>query len=121
MNFFPSRAAPYSQAVTHVTQRSWAFSALPVSADYDSSMDNGAPITVTLDPRLREWAEHLVATGKAQSVSDLINEALSERYTQYRNDLAYVRERASHADQDRVSRMREHIDAQASSLGLNDE
>jgi hypothetical protein len=45
-------------------------------------MNKKVPITVTLDPRLREWAEH--------------------------------------ADEDRVTRMRAHIDAQAAALGLSD-
>lgn len=83
-------------------------------------MNKKVPITVTLDPRLREWAEHLVATGKAPSISAVINDALTASYTQHKRGLALLRERAEHADEDRVARMRAHIDAQAAALGLND-
>jgi Arc/MetJ-type ribon-helix-helix transcriptional regulator len=82
-------------------------------------MNKKVPITVTLDPRLREWAEHLVATGKAPSISAVINDALTQSYTQHKRGLALLRERAGHADEDRVARMRAHIDAQAAALGLS--
>jgi Arc/MetJ-type ribon-helix-helix transcriptional regulator len=91
-----------------------------VTADYDSYMNKKVPITVTLDPRLREWAEHLVATGKAPSVSAVINDALTVSYSRHKRGLALLRERAEQGDEERVARMRAHIDAQAAALGLND-
>jgi hypothetical protein len=53
--------------------------------------------------------------------SAVINGALTESYTQHKRGLALLRERAEHADEDRVARMRAHIDAQAASLGLSDD
>ena len=82
-------------------------------------MNKKVPITVTLDPRLREWAEHLVATGRAPSISAVINEALTESYTQHRRGREVLRERADHADSARVRRMRAHVDRQAAELGLS--
>jgi Arc/MetJ-type ribon-helix-helix transcriptional regulator len=90
---------------------------LPV---YDSYMNKKQPITITLDPRLREWAEHLVATGKMPSISAVVNEAMSASYAQHRRGLALLRERAEQADKDRVARMRAHIEAQVAVLGLED-
>lgn len=83
-------------------------------------MNKKQPITITLDPRLREWAEHLVAAGKMPSISAVINEALSASYAQQKRGLALLRERAERADQDRVARMRTHVEAQVAALGLED-
>ena len=83
-------------------------------------MNTKMPITVTLEPRLREWAEHLVATDKAPSISAVINDALAESYAQRKRRLALLRERAEHADEDRVGRMHAHVEAQAAALALND-
>jgi len=83
-------------------------------------MNKKVPITVTLEPHLREWAEQLVATGKAPSISAVINDALAESYAQRKRGLALLRERAGHADEDRVDRMRAHVDAQAAALELTD-
>jgi len=96
-----------------LTQRPSTFSVLSVITDYDSYMNKKVPITGTLDPRLREWAEHLVATGKASSISAVINDALTESYNQHKRGLALLRDRAGQADEDRVARMKAHIDAQA--------
>jgi Arc/MetJ-type ribon-helix-helix transcriptional regulator len=84
-------------------------------------MNKKQPITITLDPRLREWAEHLVATGKMPSISAVVNEALSTSYAQYKRGIALLRDRADNADEDRVARMRAHIAAQAVALGLGDQ
>jgi Arc/MetJ-type ribon-helix-helix transcriptional regulator len=62
------------------------------------------PTTVTLDPRLRPWAEHLVAVGRAPSVSAVINDALAESYTRHRRSQTMLRQRAAHADQVRPRR-----------------
>jgi Arc/MetJ-type ribon-helix-helix transcriptional regulator len=83
-------------------------------------MNKKQPITITLDPRLREWAEHLVATGKMPSISAVVNEALSASYAQHKRGLALLRERAEQADQDRVARMRAHVETQVAALGLED-
>jgi Arc/MetJ-type ribon-helix-helix transcriptional regulator len=82
-------------------------------------MNKKMPITITLEPRLREWAEHLVATGKAPSISAVVNDALTTSYAQHKRGLALLRERAEHADKDRVERMRAHVEAQAAALGLS--
>jgi len=111
----------YDQMNSCSTQHPLTFSVVSLVASYDSYMNKKVPITVTLDPRLREWAEHLVATGKAPSISAVINDALTESYTQHKRGLALLRERAEHADEDRVARMRAHIDAQAAALGLSDD
>lgn len=89
-------------------------------APYDSCMNKKQPITITLDPRLREWAEHLVAAGKAPSISAVVNEALSASYAQHRRGLTLLRERAGQADGDRVMRMRAHVEQQVAALGLDD-
>jgi Arc/MetJ-type ribon-helix-helix transcriptional regulator len=83
-------------------------------------MNKKVPITVTLEPHLREWAEHLVDTSKASSISAVINDALAKSYAQHKRGLALLRERAENADEDRVGRMRAHVDAQAAALELND-
>lgn len=84
-------------------------------------MNKKLPITITLDPRLREWAEHLVATGKAPSISAVVNDALSASYAQHKRGLALLRDRAERADEDRVARLRAHVDAQAAAFELGSE
>lgn len=76
-------------------------------------------LTVTIDPRLFAYAEHLVASGKATSVSAVINDALSERAERDRRierRWEEVTAGASDADRARAARMRAHIDAQAEQL-----
>jgi hypothetical protein len=51
---------------------------------------------------------------KAPSISAVINDALAESYAQHKRDLALLRERAEHADEDRVDRMRVAAVADAS-------
>lgn len=116
---FPMHSIFCDRVATGPAQRPWAVSVLSVIADYDSYMNKKVPITVTLDPRLREWAEHLVATGKAPSISAVIHDAMTESYSRHKRGLALLRERAEHADEARVARMRAHIDAQADALGLD--
>ncbi len=41
-------------------------------------------MTVTIDPHLAAYAEHLVEVGKAPSVSAVVNDALAERVTRDR-------------------------------------
>ena len=82
-------------------------------------MNEKVPVTVTLDPGLRQWAEHLVAAGRAPSISAVINDALAQSHARHRRSRWLLRERAEHADQARVRRMRARADAQAAALGLN--
>ena len=65
-----------------------ADSATPVGAtrvyvgahEYDSSMsDRKARLTITVDSHLSSYAEHLVASGHATSVSAAFNEAMAEK------------------------------------------
>jgi hypothetical protein len=81
-------------------------------------MAENTPITVTPDPGLRRWAEHLVAADRAPSISAVVNNALTESYARHRRSWGLLRERVEHADQVRVGRMRTHVDAQAAALGL---
>jgi Arc/MetJ-type ribon-helix-helix transcriptional regulator len=57
-------------------------------------MAKKVPIAVTLDPWLRRWAEHLVATGRARSVSAVINNVLTQSYIRHRRSQGLLRERA---------------------------
>jgi hypothetical protein len=81
-------------------------------------MTKKVPITITLDPGLRQRAEHLVATGKARSISAVVNNALIESYTRHRRCQGLLHQRAEHADKTRVGRMRAHVEAQAAAFGL---
>jgi Arc/MetJ-type ribon-helix-helix transcriptional regulator len=88
---------------------------------YDSCMsEKKQPITITLPPDLRRYAEDLVQAGKAASISAVISEALSEKANRDRRALAAVRAKAAQANKERVARMRAHIEAQAAALGFRD-
>lgn len=57
-------------------------------------------VTVTLDPELLAWAEHVVEAGEARSVSSVVNDALAEKLRRQENagvlieqDLQQARER----------------------------
>jgi Arc/MetJ-type ribon-helix-helix transcriptional regulator len=76
------------------------------------------PITITLPPELRSWAEEQVNAGKAPSISAVISEALSEKATRDRRARAALKARAAQADPERVRRMRAHVEAQAAALGF---
>nr|MDQ2816320.1 hypothetical protein [Actinomycetota bacterium] len=56
-------------------------------------------LEVDLDPRLRAYAEQLVESGQAVSVSDVINGALAEQERQDREALEHVKATAARADQ----------------------
>lgn len=72
-----------------------------------------AHLTITVDPRLSAYAEHLVETGKAASVSAVFNDALSEKEQRDRQDVDRLKEIAAQADEAKVARMLAHVDAQA--------
>jgi Arc/MetJ-type ribon-helix-helix transcriptional regulator len=100
------RAASYRQATTR-------------GGKYDPSMsDTKKRITITVDPHLASYAEHLVQAGKAESVSAAFNEAMATKRQRDQHALSKLRERASQADPARVERMRRHIDAQARQAGF---
>ncbi|GAA2700563.1 hypothetical protein [Nonomuraea recticatena] len=80
--------------------------------------DTKKRITITVDPHLATYAEHLVDAGKADSVSAAFNEAMAARRRYEQRALAKLRERAALADPDRVARMRKHVDDQARAAGF---
>jgi Arc/MetJ-type ribon-helix-helix transcriptional regulator len=85
---------------------------------YDPSMSGKKTrITVTVDPHLAAYAERLVETGKAPSVSAVLNDALEEKVLRDRRARRWWNAKAAEAAADpalsaRVSRMRAHIDEQ---------
>lgn len=86
-------------------------------AGYDPDM--GEPktsVTVEIDPRLAAYAEKLVAAGEAQSVSDVVNDALDARRRRDQRSRELWQEAADRADPGKVARMRAHVDAQLADL-----
>jgi Arc/MetJ-type ribon-helix-helix transcriptional regulator len=75
-----------------------------------------ARLTITVDPHLSAYAEHLVEEGKAPSVSAVFNDALSEKARRDRRALDRLKDTAAQADPATVARMMAHIDAQAAVL-----
>ncbi|SPL88499.1 unnamed protein product [[Actinomadura] parvosata subsp. kistnae] len=75
-------------------------------------------ISITVDPHLADYPEHLVEAGKAESVSATFNEARAAKRQRDQHALALLRARAAQADPVRVERMRRHIDAQARQAGF---
>jgi Arc/MetJ-type ribon-helix-helix transcriptional regulator len=73
-------------------------------------------VTVTIDPRLAAYAEKLVESGKAESVSAVINGALSERAARDRRIRRRWKELAAQADPAEVERMLAHVEAQRTQL-----
>lgn len=78
--------------------------------------DRKARLTITVDPHLSAYAEHLVEAGKAPSVSAVFNDAMSEKERRDRQALDRLKEVAAQADPAKVDRMLAHIDAQAAAL-----
>lgn len=73
-------------------------------------------LTVTIDPSLAAYAEHLVEAGKASSVSAVINDALEAERRRDQKARRLWREAAERADPAKVARMRAHVDAQLAQL-----
>lgn len=87
------------------------------NAEYDPGMsDRETRITVTLDPGLVAYAEQLVATGKAPSVSAVVNDALSAERLRDQRARRLWKEAPERADEEKVARMRAHVDAQLARL-----
>jgi Arc/MetJ-type ribon-helix-helix transcriptional regulator len=84
---------------------------------YDPGMsDRKARLTITVDPHLSAYAEHLVETGKAPSVSAVFNDAMEARIQRERRQRRLWKEAAERADPAKVARMMAHVDAQAAAL-----
>jgi Arc/MetJ-type ribon-helix-helix transcriptional regulator len=75
-----------------------------------------ARVTVTIDPWLAAYAEHLVEAGKASSVSAVVNDALEARRQRDQRSRRLWREAVERADPAKVARMRAHVDAQLAQL-----
>lgn len=85
--------------------------------EYDPGMsDRKTRITVTLDPDLVSYAEQLVETGKAPSVSAVVNDALNTDRLRDQRARRLWKDAVDRADQEKVARMRAHIDAQLAQL-----
>jgi hypothetical protein len=70
-----------------------------------------ARLTITVDFQLSAYAEHLVESGSAASVSAVFNEALAEKaYRDRRRGL--WKAKTGQADLGRVARTMAHIDQQ---------
>jgi hypothetical protein len=78
--------------------------------------DRKARLTITVDPHLSAYAEHLVETGKAPSVSAVFNDAMEARIQRERRQRRLWKEAAERADPAKVARMMAHVDAQAAAL-----
>lgn len=79
--------------------------------------DRKTRLTVTIDPHLAAYAEHLVEAGKAPSVSAVVNRALEAEAQRDRDALNRLKEVAAQADPAKVARMAAHAAAQAAALG----
>jgi Arc/MetJ-type ribon-helix-helix transcriptional regulator len=73
-------------------------------------------VTVTIDPHLAAYAEQLVDSGKADSVSAVVNSALSERIDRDRRIRRRWNEITAQADPEKVARMLAHVEDQAAQL-----
>ena len=78
--------------------------------------DRKVRVTVTIDPHLAAYAEHLVEAGKAPSVSAVVNDALTERVERDRRIARRWKELTAQADMAQVERMIVHVEAQAAQL-----
>jgi hypothetical protein len=74
--------------------------------------ESKARITITVDPQMSAYAEHLVAVGSATSVSAAFNEAMAEKARRDRRRRSLWNAKAAAADSDRVTRMMAHVDRQ---------
>jgi hypothetical protein len=82
------------------------------------SMGRKSRITITVSPEVVEYAEHLVASGKATSVAAVFNDAIEEKRITDQRALAMLMEHARRADPERVSRMMRHVNSQLAEHGF---
>jgi Arc/MetJ-type ribon-helix-helix transcriptional regulator len=73
-------------------------------------------ITVTIDPYLAAYAERLVESGNADSVSAVVNGALEAERLRDARARRLLKEAAERADPEKAARMRAHVDAQLAAL-----
>jgi Arc/MetJ-type ribon-helix-helix transcriptional regulator len=78
--------------------------------------DKKTRLTITVDPRLSDYAEQLVQAGKAPSVSAVFNDALAERVQRDKRIRRRWKEAADTADSGKVARMIAHVQAQAAAI-----
>lgn len=78
--------------------------------------DRKTRITVTLDPDLVAYAEQLVKTGKAASVSAVVNDALDASRLRDQRALRLWKDATRNADAEKVARMSAHVDEQLARL-----
>jgi hypothetical protein len=74
--------------------------------------DRKARLTITVDPSLSAYAEHLVEAGHAASVSAAFNEAMAEKAYRDRRRRTLWKAKSEQAQPDRVARMMASIDQQ---------
>jgi endonuclease YncB( thermonuclease family) len=74
--------------------------------------DRKSRLTITVDPDLSSYAERLVASGHAASVSAVFNEAMAEKAYRDRRRRGLWRARSDQADSGRVARMMDHVNQQ---------
>jgi major membrane immunogen (membrane-anchored lipoprotein) len=74
--------------------------------------DRKARLTITVDSQLSAYAQHLVESGSAASVSAVFNEALAEKAYRDRRRRSLWKAKTGQADSGRVARMMAHIDQQ---------
>lgn len=88
---------------------------MQLDREYDLSMsERKARLTITVDPSLSSYAEHLVAAGQATSVSAAFNEAMAEKVYRDRRRRSLWKAKSEEADPGRVARLMAHIDEQLS-------
>jgi Arc/MetJ-type ribon-helix-helix transcriptional regulator len=73
-------------------------------------------VTVTIDPHLAAYAERVVESGKADSVSAVVNDALEARRQRDARARRLWKELTAQADHASVDRMLAHIEAQRAQL-----
>ena len=74
--------------------------------------DRKARLTITVDPDLSSYAERLVESGHAASVSAAFNEAMAEKAYRDRRRRGLWKAKSDQARSDRVARMMAHVDEQ---------
>ncbi len=80
---------------------------------YDLGMsDRKSRLTITVDPDLSTYAERLVASGHAASVSAAFNEVMAEKAYRDRRRRGMWKAKGDQADPGRVARMMAHVDQQ---------
>jgi hypothetical protein len=88
----------------------WSWSS---HSEYDPGMSGRkARLTITVDPDLSSYAERLVESGHAASVSAAFNEAMAEKAYRDRRRRGLWKARSDQADPARVARLMAHVDQQ---------